>query len=148
MSEIMNLFCYGSLQLQAVIKAVTGREFEGQRATLQDFAMFRVKAAEYPGIIPKRDCMISGVVYRDLDSSNFRALDAFEGDQYYRQLVDIIREGNQGLKAWVYTIRDDKMDQLTREPWSLSSFIANDYDRFFERFVLSRRELYASNEDD
>ncbi|MFH2132996.1 MAG: gamma-glutamylcyclotransferase family protein [bacterium] len=141
--ETACLFCYGSLQLPAVMKIVTGREFTGQPAWLKDFAMFRMKQAEYPGIIPRSGDTVGGILYRNLTKQDLRSLDAFEGEQYDRRQVIVSLEGDLRQTAWVYVVREERQNELTDETWTLSQFMANDYEQFMTRFVLGRRDLFT-----
>ena len=61
------LFCYGTLQSPLVMKAVTGQAYEGKEATLNNWARFRVRDSEYPGIICQENSTVSGKLYWGLD---------------------------------------------------------------------------------
>ncbi len=46
---------------------------------MPNWARFRVRGSEYPGIIRKEESLVSGKVYWDLDERSMEKLDAFEG---------------------------------------------------------------------
>lgn len=141
MSENNCLFCYGSLQVPEVIKMVTGHDFTGRIARLDDYVMSLMRNAEYPGIIPKTGHSVGGVVYSDLTEKDFNSLDAFEGDQYKRLLVTVDCN-NSRLETWAYVVRNSKRGDLTDHPWTLEDFMENRYEQFMTRFVINRKALF------
>lgn len=63
----VSLFCYGTLQSPLVMKAVTGKAYEGQEATLQNWGRYRVERTEYPGIREENNSSVCGKVYWRID---------------------------------------------------------------------------------
>ena len=98
------LFCYGTLQIPEVIKAVTGRTHVGVTARLFDYAIYRVKNAGYPGVIYSPDKETTGVLYSGVTEKELKILDLFEGDLYERICLDAIGHNGNNQRAWVYVV--------------------------------------------
>jgi gamma-glutamylcyclotransferase (GGCT)/AIG2-like uncharacterized protein YtfP len=136
------LFCYGTLQSPLVIKAVTGQAYAGQEATLHNWARFRVRGSEYPGIVPKEESVVSGKVYWDLDETAMEKLDAFEGDKYERVIVEVTMPDGTCVEAYAYAIKDDCRKYLSDDPWEFDRFLQNGLEKFIHWFVEDRRDLF------
>ena len=133
------LFCYGTLRASTVMKAVTGHTYPGGAATLNGYAMFRVKGTEYPAIIPQKGGVVPGTLYEGLDEESLLVLDHFEGDPYSRDIVTVVTSVGDRVNAYVYVLRDACMDILSNEKWDFNSFMAHDIDRFMGGFVKERK---------
>lgn len=140
--EKMALFCYGTLQSPLVMKAVTGQAFSGQEATLDNWARFRVRGSEYPGIIPQADSTVHGKLYWDLGEGAMAKLDAFEGDKYERVLVQVTMPDGTSEQAYVYAIKEDCREMLSSDPWDFDRFLQNGLEKFIHWFVEDRRDLF------
>ncbi len=136
------LFCYGTLQSPLVMKAVTGRAFPGTEASLDNWARFRMRRSEYPGIIPQRGARVNGKLYWELDDEAIEKLDAFEGDRYERLLVEVLKADGLPEKAYVYAIRADCRQHLSPDPWDFDRFLQNGLERFINWFVEDRRDFF------
>jgi gamma-glutamylcyclotransferase (GGCT)/AIG2-like uncharacterized protein YtfP len=136
------LFCYGTLQSPLVMKAVTGQAFSGKEAILNNWARFRVRDSEYPGIIPQEGSVVSGKLYWGLDEKAMEKLDAFEGDKYERVVVQVTMADGSFEEAYVYAIREDCRKLLSNDPWDFDRFLQNGLEKFIHWFVEDRRDLF------
>jgi gamma-glutamylcyclotransferase (GGCT)/AIG2-like uncharacterized protein YtfP len=136
------LFCYGTLQSPLVMKAVTGQAFVGKEATLNNWARFRVRDSEYPGITRQEDAAVSGKLYWGLDEKAMEKLDAFEGDKYERVIVEVALSDGTSEEAYTYAIRSDCRKMLSDDPWDFDRFIQNGLEKFIHWFVEDRRDLF------
>ena len=136
------LFCYGTLQSPLVMKAVTGKEYKGQVATLVDWVRFRVRGSEYPGIIRMDRSSVAGKLYWDLDEHAMEKLDEFEGERYERVIVHVDMSDGDKAEAWAYAIKDDCRDSLSEEPWDFDRFMQYGFEKFIQWFVEDRRDLF------
>lgn len=141
------LFCYGTLQVPAVMKAVTGRTFSVIPAELPDYAIYRVREADYPGIIHTVDDRTSGLLCSGLTARDLKTLDRFESDFYRRTKVTVVTEEDEVLRAWAYIVPSDHREYLTEEPWRLEDFIEHHLDRFMAGFVEGRRAVFSGEAD-
>ena len=78
---MVTLFCYGTLQSPLVMKAVTGQAFSGKEATLYNWARYRVRGSEYPGIIQQPDSVVTGKRKWGQDEVAMEKLDKIKGEQ-------------------------------------------------------------------
>ena len=141
------LFCYGTLQIPEVMKAVTGQTFPGESARLPGHAIYRVKDAEYPGVIESADSQTSGVLYSGVNDEDLKVLDLFEGDLYERRLLKVNTKDSKSYHAWVYVISPKNRTHLTREAWHLKTFVKKGLDTFMKYYVDDRKEIYAKKID-
>lgn len=56
---------------------------------LDDYVRYRVKHADYPGIIAKKDASVRGVYATGLTDANMVKLDDFEGVEYVKEKVKV-----------------------------------------------------------
>lgn len=124
------------------MKAVTGRTFEGKKATLSDWVRFRVLDSEYPGITSLPGEVVSGILYEEVDETLITNLDDFEGEKYERVLVDVKLEDGTIVSASTFAIKDDSKQYLSEEPWDFEDFIQSGLEKFINWFVEDRRDLY------
>ena len=138
------LFCYGTLQVPEVIRAVTGQTYAGQKATLQGYTIYRVKDAEYPGIVRSDNDEVEGILYKNVADKSMKVLDLFEGDLYRRQLQCVETADGRINQAWCYVIRDENKGLLTAETWRLADFLANGLESFMAGYVKGRQHIYST----
>lgn len=118
----MVLFTYGSLEFAAVMRAVTGRSFPHERARLDGWARFRVRAGAYPGIRPRASASTSGTLWRGVDAGSAARLDRFETALYERLTLPVRTASGESLDAQVYVIRPERRRELSNEPWDRARF--------------------------
>ena len=96
------VFAYGTLEIPAVMEAVTGRSFPQREAALEGFARFLIRGRFYPGIIEERGSVTDGVLYEGVDPESLTRLDAFEGPLYKR--LRVLRQDGVAEAALTYVI--------------------------------------------
>lgn len=137
------LFCYGTLQIPAVLEAVIGHRLGGIRAVLPGYAACQVRRAEYPGLIRSPGNKTSGRLYRHVTPAELTVLDRFEGHLYHRRHHVVVSDSGRRIQAWVYMVAPGRQKQVSARPWQLERFMRTDYKRFMRRFVQDRRLLFA-----
>jgi gamma-glutamylcyclotransferase (GGCT)/AIG2-like uncharacterized protein YtfP len=125
------------------MQTVTGRLYEGEKATLPGYAAYRVKDAEYPGIVPSNKGKTEGTLYSGLTDDDLKVLDAFEGAYYKRHAVEVHLRGGPITTAWVYVIRKEYERVLSNEPWHLDRFLNEGLRSFMDGYVHARKGVYA-----
>lgn len=119
----MELFVYGTLMAEPVMRSVCGRHFASTPATLHDFRRRRVSGEVYPAIIPCPGEKVDGALYCGLNATQLALLDVFEGDMYRRVVVDV-KTGSGWRSAHTYVMSPAYRHALTDEPWSLKGFLS------------------------
>lgn len=131
----MNIFTYGSLMVQSIFIAVTGRQVNSQRATLSGYARYCVKQELYPGIIEASGSMTDGMVYFDVDDFSLEKLDAFEGDYYVRTPVRVSLDNHEVIRAETYVVKPDYRHVLSAREWDFKEFKHKFKDEFIRKYV-------------
>ena len=126
----MNIFAYGTLMIPSVMHAVTGRHFRSQKASLRNYARFRVKGESYPGIIPVRNAITEGIIYFNVNEFSLEQLDTFEGDLYERTRIRVETEEKEIQNAEAYVIQSKYLGYLSLEAWDVKEFIKKDLEMF------------------
>ena len=137
------LFCYGTLQVPQVIQAVTGRTYSGIKAVLRGYAIYRVKNAEYPGIVHSPGSSTEGILYDNVSDADLKVLDLFEGEFYRRQMLEVCGRDHATSLAWVYVIVEQHLGILSEESWCLTDFLDNGLEKFMQAYVHARRDIYS-----
>jgi len=115
------LFTYGTLCAPEVMEAVAGRLFQASPARLPDHAVYRVRGADYPGLLPRPGARTEGLLWEGLDGAALGRLDRYEGDLYVRQQVRILT-GRGARLVWTYQVRPGRRGLLSGEPWDYAQF--------------------------
>jgi hypothetical protein len=76
-----------------------------------------------------------------LSTRDIAVLDAFEGEQYQRQMASVVMDDHE-LTTWVYILREAFHGQLIHQEWDLKKFLDTEYASFMKRFVQARRHIY------
>ena len=135
----MHLFAYGSLLLPEVMRAVTGRTFRAQGAVLRGYAAFRLMEAPQAAILPFPDTATEGAVYFDVDEASLRCLDAFEGDVYARQEVNVQTEDGAWVEAEAHVIRFKHRRLLSAKLWDEDEFRSKGLNQALKHAAESRK---------
>lgn len=128
-----SLFAYGTLEIPAVMQAVTGRDFPSAEAVLEGFARYRLKGRAYPGIVANAGAQTRGRVYRSVDRLSLELLDRFEGKLFERRLISVRTLEGTALCAYTYAVRERHHALLSRESWDRDRFAA----RHLRRYLAS-----------
>ncbi|GAB4239731.1 MAG: hypothetical protein Kow00109_14590 [Acidobacteriota bacterium] len=109
------LFAYGTLMFADVLRAVLGRVIPGDAAVLEGFVRRRVRGTIYPGIVPGSGT-VKGVLYEGLQPADWILLDRFEGDEYQRERVAVLKAGAADpVACWTYVYRTEWAGRLEGE---------------------------------
>ncbi len=109
----MNLFAYGTLMWTEVLDAVVGCRLHGEPAVVEGFRRLRLAGEHYPAVLPAPGGRVEGILYRGLSESDFRALDAFEGEEYDRIEIQLGE-----IAAWLYVLAPAWRHRAVDLPWN------------------------------
>jgi hypothetical protein len=118
----MMLFCYGSLEFAAVMRAVTGRSFAHEPARLDGWARLRFRGRTYPGLRRRSWTSTPGTLWRGIDDASAARLDRFEGELYERRALPVRAGAGVTVTAQVYVTSDVLLGELSSEPWEKARF--------------------------
>lgn len=147
----MPLFVYGSLQIPRVLERLLRRvPSQISPATLLPdtsksivYRRLPLRHVTYPVLIRERGTdadaypLVDGVVINDLSSEEYAILDAFEGDQYQRDVVSVrLRHSGKTLRdVWTYVFPESSAKRhasviVRGEEWCLDRFQREHLDAF------------------
>lgn len=119
----MTLFAYGTLLVPEIWRAVTGHDCPSESASLPGYAIYRVRNADFPGIIPgDSDDLVPGRIFSELNADILARLDAYEDKFYDRIEVTLLSATGDPLQSQAYVVSTDYTSALTAEPWTLEWF--------------------------
>lgn len=135
----MNLFVYGTLLFPEIRNLIGGRNFEGQAASITGFQIFRVKDANYPGIVKTAHGVIKGQVLCDITEEEMERFDNYEGDLYLRTSNEVqLKNSPQLVAACLYEIPESlALDLLSDQEWSEEWFEEFHYPEFLVQLKKS-----------
>jgi gamma-glutamylcyclotransferase (GGCT)/AIG2-like uncharacterized protein YtfP len=125
-----NLFSYGSLMFPDVLAQVIGHTPLGHHARLDGWIRRAIIDQTYPAAIPIEGGCMTGVLWHDLSDADWQALDRFEGEEYRRVLVHVMREDGGRYPAYVYQWLD--VQRIGDHDWSQEDFNAQHREDFFQ----------------
>jgi len=115
--SISDVFAYGTFLFPQIMTAITGREHDGQKAWINNFAAFKVTGDIYPGIWPLEGVQTEGILYHNVSKEELEAMDRYEGEEYSRELLPVETEDGEIHKVWVYVFRAAYKHLLSETPW-------------------------------
>lgn len=122
----MELFTYGSLMFPEVWSAVVGREFATIEGTASGYAIYRVRDAVFPAIVAARkESVVRGLVYLDVDDESIARLDRFEDDFYDRLEMAVDCADGKERTAGAYVVPPKNRHVITTEPWKAEWFVSS-----------------------
>ncbi|MFF4031518.1 gamma-glutamylcyclotransferase family protein [Streptomyces sviceus] len=111
------LFCYGTLQFDAVLEALLGRIPERTPVSAPGYRAAALAARVYPGLVRASDRSAAGVLLTDLSSEEWEILDEFEDLHYELQEVAL----STGKQGWTYVWRGGDVQEAD---WDAEGFQA------------------------
>ncbi|XP_004501215.2 AIG2-like protein D [Cicer arietinum] len=99
-----NVFVYGSLLADEVVRALLNRVPPSAPATLPDFHRFKIKGRVYPAILPVQSKNVTGRVLLGISGLELHILDEFEDVEYIRTDVQVsfLEPNSQNLPVQAY----------------------------------------------
>ncbi|MDX3204751.1 gamma-glutamylcyclotransferase family protein [Streptomyces scabiei] len=120
------LFCYGTLQFDAVLRALLGRVPQQSPASAPGYRAAALEGRVYPGLVAETSAGVaSGLVLTDLSNEEWRILDAFEDARYELRELPL----SNGEWGWAYIwrggdVRVDDWDAAEFEAQHLAAYAA------------------------
>lgn len=127
-----NVFAYGSLLFPEIADGLCQCSLTTKTATLNGFARFAVKGADYPAIIPNRGSKVKGKVLLNLDEEAINLLAFYEGDEYKIAPVKVETDSETiNAIAFLWTAGNGCLENID---WDMAQFKS-------ESLVLYRDEV-------
>lgn len=139
------LFCYGTLCFEEVMRRVSGAVPRSAPALLEGYACYALVGLAYPGIVPRQGAQVAGVLYLGLGRAQFAKLDAYEGGEYRRQRVWVNLGPTQRVQVWTYVLQPRYYHRLSDQVWSLAQFAGKQLTQYLHH---SHNKLYGLHDRD
>lgn len=113
-------------------RVVDGR-YERRRVTVRAYRRYALRHVTYPGLRPEPGAVAEGVLYLDVQRSDLRQLDVFEGDEYERVSVTCEAKNGAAYDAFAYLYRDAFAHHVLNAEWDAALFEAYHLPGFLTR---------------
>jgi gamma-glutamylcyclotransferase (GGCT)/AIG2-like uncharacterized protein YtfP len=120
------LFCYGTLQFDAVLRGLLGRVPQKSPASAPGYRAAALEGRVYPGLVAGTSAdHAPGLLLTDLSNEEWRILDAFEDTRYELRQLPLANGG----RGWAYVwpggdVRVDDWDAAAFEDQHLVAYAA------------------------
>jgi gamma-glutamylcyclotransferase (GGCT)/AIG2-like uncharacterized protein YtfP len=128
--KLKDLFAYGTLMCDDIMRSVAGCALSHTHAVLRDYRRFSVKGEDYPALVASEGGLVEGVVYHDIPDTAWLRLDRFEGEMYERRFVNVVLADGMTETAHTYIIRFEFEGRLDSTEWDFEAFLRSGKNRF------------------
>jgi gamma-glutamylcyclotransferase (GGCT)/AIG2-like uncharacterized protein YtfP len=98
----LDLFVYGTLTDDHLVREITGRRFARESAVLEGFERRKPKGG-YPFIVPCAGGRVEGSLLLDVDEQSLVRFDAYEDEgRLYRRTEVVVQVGDQERRCSTY----------------------------------------------
>jgi hypothetical protein len=134
------LFVYGTLQFEAVLRALFGRVPALEPARLADHAVVGLVGRNYPGLVAARGGAVGGWVGDDLGAGEWETLDRWEDACYELATVTVTTGGVGGrvLSCGTYRLAAGRGGS---GEWSAAAFASTELTGYAEATARWRSSL-------
>jgi gamma-glutamylcyclotransferase (GGCT)/AIG2-like uncharacterized protein YtfP len=121
--EVKNLFAYGTLMCDDIMRSVAGCALSQTYAVLRSYRRYAVKGEVYPALAASEGGLVKGVVYHDIPDTAWLRLDRFEGAMYARRFVNVVLADGRTESVYTYIIRPEFEGRLESTEWDFGAFL-------------------------
>ncbi|XP_009788727.1 AIG2-like protein D [Nicotiana tabacum] len=120
--SVFNVFVYGSLLADDVVRALLKRVPPSCPAILHNFHRFSIRGCVYPAILPVENKKVNGKVLSGITVPELDILDKFEDVEYERRTVDVsLTDSSDTLLVEAYIWADQSDPNLYGE-WNFEEW--------------------------
>jgi gamma-glutamylcyclotransferase (GGCT)/AIG2-like uncharacterized protein YtfP len=120
-----NIFTYGSLMFDEVWRQVVTGHYRSTPAMLRHHQRHALTGLSYPGVVAAPGEQVAGRLYLDVSADDIARLDAFEGREYRRDLLQVVLAGGALASAWTYIWLDPQ--RVSGKPWASDAFELHEF---------------------
>ncbi|CAH9062420.1 unnamed protein product [Cuscuta epithymum] len=138
-----NVFVYGSLQADDVVRVLLNRVPPSSPAALHHYQRFSIKGRVYPAILPAQRSKVDGRLLWGITLPELEILDKFEDVEYERRNVDVslVDASSEVFQAYTYVWADAADPDLYGE-WDFEEW----KDLHMEDFIRMTTGFVEENE--
>jgi gamma-glutamylcyclotransferase (GGCT)/AIG2-like uncharacterized protein YtfP len=93
---------YGTLQDEALVERLVGRRLPSRPAVLEGYRRTLDDAIGYPVVHPSTEASVDGRLVETVDAAALAALDAYEGAEYRRVVIEVRTSDGRTVDAHTY----------------------------------------------
>ncbi|XP_024460314.1 AIG2-like protein D isoform X3 [Populus trichocarpa] len=120
-NQVHNVFVYGSLLADDVVRALLSRIPQSSPAILNGYHRFSIKGRVYPAILPVENKKVSGKVLHGITDPELYILDEYEDVEYERVTVDVSLMDNSNKTQALAYVWSDKNDPNLYGEWDFEA---------------------------
>lgn len=141
----INLFVYGTLRNKSYQKAITGKIFKNEKATLLDYKRFAPKDG-FPYIIQKPGKKVIGIVLMEVDEESLKKFDDYEenGILYERKIVKV-KVKQEIIDAYAYIANVSNLRRSYGD--KIDYDILHSVEKYFENKIGERVDLISNHSE-
>ncbi|KAK4435657.1 AIG2-like protein D [Sesamum alatum] len=140
-AAISNVFVYGSLLADDVVRALLTRVPPSSPAILHDYHRFSIKGRVYPAILPAENKKVIGKVLIGITPPELHILDEFEDNEYERKTIDVfLQDTAEKLQAYTY-VWENKTDPKLHGEWDFEEWKVLHMDYFLKMTKGFKEEM-------
>lgn len=98
---MVNLFVYGTLINDEVVKAVTGKTFSKAPASLSGYFVAKLENLKCPGLVVKPNASANGYILKDVDEKSASLIDKWEDSRY--SLGQVVTDDGTKCDTYLWT---------------------------------------------
>lgn len=118
-----HLFVYGTLMDAEIMQRVSGQAYEGENAVLTHYQRKMVKGEVYPAIFSKENEQVEGKIYYNISCESINRLDRFEGEMYFRDIVNVSLLNDAIQQAETYVLKPEYYHVIDDKDWEYDLFM-------------------------
>ncbi|KAL3565954.1 hypothetical protein D5086_031369 [Populus alba] len=140
-NQVHNVFVYGSLLADDVVRALLSRIPQSSPAILNGHHRFSIKGRVYPAILPVENKKVTGKVLQGITDLELYILDEFEDVEYERVAVDVsLMDSSNKSQAFAY-VWSDKNDPNLYGEWDFEEWKRTQMSDFAKMAAEFRKDL-------
>ncbi|WP_031388483.1 gamma-glutamylcyclotransferase family protein [Desulfonatronum thiodismutans] len=135
-----HLFAYGTLMCEDIMQSVSGCRLPWMSGILRGYSRKAVTHQVYPALVPDAESCVEGIVYFNVPPDAWHRLDLFEGDMYFREVVEVTLGNGEKASAQTYVAKPHYRVHLEDAAWDHEAFLSSGK-MTFEREYIGFRSL-------
>jgi gamma-glutamylcyclotransferase (GGCT)/AIG2-like uncharacterized protein YtfP len=120
---VKDLFAYGTLMCDDIMRNVAGCILLHTHAVLRNYRRCTVKGEVYPALVASGGGLVEGIVYHDISDAAWLRLDRFEGEMYERRFVNVVLADGRTETVYAYIVRPEFEGRLGLTEWDFEAFL-------------------------
>ncbi|WP_084605040.1 gamma-glutamylcyclotransferase family protein [Desulfonatronum thioautotrophicum] len=117
------------------MQSVSGCRLPRASGILEGYCRRAVKRQVYPALVPDAHCSVEGIVYFDVPPDAWHRLDLFEGDMYFRKVVQVSLGDGDRTSAQTYVAKPQYLGHLEDVEWDQEAFLSSGKTTFEKEYI-------------